>query len=186
MAVPCISFFTWMDGLFPRDIVSFCSFVGWSFFLTGVCRSCELWPEVFLGSLGLNLFEWGAQALFCKNAFMKGPLLKFWNSGEYISAVLRYKVTANTIAWHYLSVFPLLFLRWTQLAARKKKKKKSFPNARSTKSASNRTAKLTCVFWWYILCACNLIKIFVAVWIWKEIMLIFLYVNSKSGKLTFL
>lgn len=122
IAVLCISFLTWMDGLFPRDIVSFCPFVGRSFFRTGVCRSCELWPEVFLGSLGLNLFEWGAQALFCKNAFMKGPLLKFWNSGEYISAVLRHKVTVKMIVWHYVFVFPLLFLRWLNYQSGRKKK----------------------------------------------------------------
>lgn len=110
-----------MDGLFPRDIVSFCCFVRRSFFLSSLClcRSCELWPEVFLGSLGLHLFEWGAQALFCKNAFMKGPLLKFWNREECISAAL--KLTAKMIVWHY--VFPLLFLRWAQFPARKKKKK---------------------------------------------------------------
>lgn len=121
IAVLSISFLTWMDGLFPRNIVSFRCFVRWSFFLSSLClcRSCELWPEAFLGSLGLNSFEWGAQVLFCKNAFMKGPLLKFWNREECISEAL--KVTTKMIVWHYVLMFPLPFLRWAQLSARKKK-----------------------------------------------------------------
>lgn len=111
-----------MGGLFLRNIVSFRCFVRWSFFLSSLCLcgSCELWPEAFLGSLSLNLFEWEAQVLFCKDAFMKGPLLKFWNTEERISAAL--KVTAKMIVWHYVLMVPLLFLRWAQLPARKKKK----------------------------------------------------------------
>jgi len=57
IAILCISFLTSMDGLFLREVVSFCSFVVWSFFLTDVCGSCELWPEVFLGNFGWNLLK---------------------------------------------------------------------------------------------------------------------------------
>lgn len=35
---------------------------------------------------------------------MKDPLLKFWNGGEYISAVLRHKVIVKMIVWHYVFV----------------------------------------------------------------------------------
>lgn len=170
-----------MDGLFLRDIVSFL-FLCWAIFLlTAVFKSCELWPEVFLGSLGLNLFQWGTQALCCKNAFMKGLLLKFWNGGEYISADMRYKMIVKMILHNVFVAFTVSRMG----SFMSQEKRKSYPNDRSAKSVSIDSQANTCFL--MIHCVCNLIKIFVLVdFEKKHIMFIFLYVSSESSRFAFL
>lgn len=146
-----------MDGLFLRDIVSILFLCWVVFLLTGAFKSCELWPELFLGSLGLNLFQWGAQVLCCKNAFIKGLLLKFWNGGEYISADMRCKTTVKMILHN---VFVSFTVSWMgSIMSQEKKNLIQMPGQLNQSQIDSQAN--TCFLMIY--CVCNLIKIFVLV-----------------------